>query len=151
MYYIPYNKDLKGFSRELRNNSTLGEILLWKKLRAGSMKSYTFNRQKPLDRYIVDFYCKPLNLVIEVDGGYHYEEEQIIKDKERQQLLEGMGLNFLRFHDDEIKKDMDIVLQKIESYINTYEEQRLQEKKENAKRGLLPMQNPLTLNITKSR
>jgi very-short-patch-repair endonuclease len=70
MYYLPYNKNLKAFSRKLRNNSTLGEILLWKQLRAGSMDGYTFNRQKPLGNYIVDFYCKPLNLVIEVDGGY---------------------------------------------------------------------------------
>lgn len=82
----------------------MGEILLWKKLRAGSMLNYTFNRQKPLDRYIVDFYCKPLKLVIEVDGGYHFEEEQKLKDKERQNRFGQMGLHFLRFHDEQIKK-----------------------------------------------
>ncbi len=81
VYYLPYNKDLKTFSRNLRNNSTAGEILLWKKIRAGYMMNYTFNRQKPIKKYIVDFYCKPLNLVIEVDGGYHEEELQKIKDK----------------------------------------------------------------------
>lgn len=122
MYYLPYNKDLKTFSRHLRNNSTLGEILLWKKLRVGSMRGYTFNRQKPLNRYIVDFYCKPLHLVIEVDGGYHFEAEQIIRDKKRQQVLEEMELQFLRFHDDEIKKDIDTVVKKIESYIKAYED-----------------------------
>jgi very-short-patch-repair endonuclease len=52
------------------------------------MKGYTFNRQKPLGKYIVDFYCKPLQLVIEVDGGYHFEEGQMLKDKERQSVLE---------------------------------------------------------------
>lgn len=62
----------------------MGEILLWKKLRAATMMNYSFNRQKPLNRYIVDFYCKPLNLVIEVDGGYHNETLQIIKDKRQQ-------------------------------------------------------------------
>ena len=121
MYYLPYNKNLKDFSRQLRNHSTLGEILLWQKLRAGSMMKYTFNRQKPLDRYIVDFYCKPLNLVIEVDGAYHFEAAQIIKDKERQQILEEMGLHFLRFHDEEIRKDIDVVLRKIENCIVAYE------------------------------
>ena len=121
MYHLPYNKDLKAFSRQLRNNSTMGEILLWQKIRAGSMKGYTFNRQKPLGKYIVDFYCKPLNLVIEVDGGYHFEQEQMIRDKERQALLQDMGLSFLRFHNDEIKKDMEVVLQKIENYIMAYE------------------------------
>lgn len=120
MYYLPYNQNLKAFSRKLRNHSTLGEILLWKQLRAGSMKGYTFNRQKPLGNYIVDFYCKPLKLVIEVDGGYHFEEGQKIKDGERQSLLEEMGLNFLRFHDEEVKKDMPQVLRKIKMYIEAF-------------------------------
>ena len=117
VYYLPYNKDLKTFSRQLRNNSTVGEILLWKKLRAGSMMNYTFNRQKPLKRYIVDFYCKPLNLVIEVDGGYHEEEVQKIKDSERQHVLEEMGLHFLRFTDKEVRKNIDNILNAIENYI----------------------------------
>lgn len=120
MYYLPYNKNLKAFSRKLRNHSTLGEILLWKQLRAGQVSGYTFNRQKPLGNYIVDFYCKPLNLVIEVDGGYHFEEEQKILDKERQSILEDMGLNFLRFHNEEIRKDMDRVLEKIKAYASTF-------------------------------
>jgi very-short-patch-repair endonuclease len=120
VYYLPYNKDLKTFSRKLRNNSTAGEIMLWTKLRAGSMMNYTFNRQKPLKRYIVDFYCKPLNLVIEVDGGYHEEKVQKIKDSERQQVLEEMGLNFLRFTDKEVRKNIDNVLKAIENYILSY-------------------------------
>ena len=122
MYYLPYNKDLKTFSRKLRNNSTLGEILLWKKLRAGSMMGYTFNRQKPLKKYIVDFYCKPLNLVIEVDGGYHDEEIQKIKDSERQQVLEEMGLNFMRFSENAVRKNIDSVLRVIENYILSHRE-----------------------------
>ncbi len=79
--------------------------------------NYTFNRQKPIKKYIVDFYCKPLNLVIEVDGGYHEEELQKIKDKERQQILEELGLNFLRFSDKEVRKNIDNVLRVIENYI----------------------------------
>jgi len=125
MYWLPYNKNLKEFSRKLRKNSTLGEILLWKKLRAGSIMNYSFNRQKPLGRYIVDFYCKPLNLVIEIDGSYHFEEEQKVKDKERQQILEEMGLKFLRFSEEQIRKDMDIVLKAIEHYISEYKKPAL--------------------------
>ncbi len=125
MYWLPYNKNLKEFSRKLRNNSTLGEILLWKKLRAGSIMNYTFNRQKPLGRYIVDFFCKPLNLVIEIDGSYHFEEEQKVKDKERQQILEEMGLKFLRFSEQQVRKDMDIVLKAIENYISEYKKSAL--------------------------
>ncbi len=121
MYWLPYNKDLKEFSRKLRNNSTLGEILLWQKLRAGSMMNHTFNRQKPLGRYIVDFYCKPLKLVVEIDGSYHFEEDQKIKDNARQQILEKMGLSFLRFSEQQVRKDMDVVLKTIEQYISEYE------------------------------
>ncbi|HEY0039531.1 MAG TPA: endonuclease domain-containing protein [Flavisolibacter sp.] len=121
MYYLPYNADLKAFSRFLRNNSTVGEILLWKQLRAGSMKGYQFNRQKPLGEYIVDFYCKPLHLVIEVDGGYHFEPSQLVKDKERQSILEDMGLRFLRFEEMQVRKDMDVVLRKIAAYAEEYE------------------------------
>lgn len=121
MWYLPYNTSLKEFSRQLRNHSTSGEILLWKKLRAGTMMTYTFNRQKPLNRYIVDFYCKPLNLVIEVDGAYHNETLQVIKDKERQQILESMGLNFLRFSEQQVRKDMEMVLATIKNYIIDYE------------------------------
>ena len=121
MYWLPYNKNLKEFSRKLRNNSTLGEILLWQKLRAASMRGYTFNRQKPLDRYIVDFYCKPLKLVIEIDGSYHFEEEQKIKDKKRENILSEMGLNFLRFSEQQVRKDMDLILKAIEAYISKYE------------------------------
>jgi very-short-patch-repair endonuclease len=120
VYNLPYNKNLKAFARELRKHSTLGEVLLWQKLRAGGMHGFTFNRQKPLGQYIVDFYCKPLELVIEVDGGYHFEEEQKVKDKEREQVLERMRLNLLRFHDEEIRKDLDVVLKSIEHYIDSF-------------------------------
>lgn len=122
MYWLPYNKNLKEFSRRLRKNSTLAEILLWQKLCAGSMINYTFNRQKPLGRYIVDFYCKPLKLIMEIDGAYHFEEEQKVKDSERQQLLEQMGLRFLRFSEQQIRKDMDIVLKEIGKYISEFEQ-----------------------------
>jgi very-short-patch-repair endonuclease len=121
MYYLPYNKDLKEFSRRLRNNSTPGEILLWLQLRAASMMGYTFNRQKPLHRYIVDFYCKPLKLVIEIDGTYHFEPEQRVKDVKRQKLLEEMGLNFLRFSEQQVRKDMDLVLNAIRNYVAEFE------------------------------
>lgn len=85
------------------------------------MMDYQFNRQKPLDKYIVDFYCKPLNLVIEVDGSYHGEPDQVVKDEERQRILESMNLNFLRFTEMQVRKDMEWVLKTIEGYIIDYE------------------------------
>lgn len=54
---IYYNPKLKQLARKLRNNSTLSEILLWKYLKEKQMMGYDFHRQKPLDEYIVDFFC----------------------------------------------------------------------------------------------
>jgi very-short-patch-repair endonuclease len=122
MYFLPYNKSLREFSRELRNHSTLAEILIWQKLRAGSLRGYNFNRQKPLGNYIVDFYCKKLDLVIEIDGDSHEHEEVFVKDILRQEVLEDMGLAFLRFTDWEVKKRMNFVLTQISQYIDEWEE-----------------------------
>ncbi|MBN7813204.1 DUF559 domain-containing protein [Algoriphagus sp. H41] len=121
MYFLPYNRSLRDFSRELRNHSMLSEILLWQKLRAGSFRGYSFNRQKPLGNYIVDFYCKKLNLVIEVDGDSHFYDEVFLNDVMRQDALEKMGLYFLRFSDIEVKKQMNSVLAQIGFYIDDWE------------------------------
>ncbi len=121
MYFLPYNRSLRDFSRELRNHSTLSEILLWQKLRAGSLRGYSFNRQKPLGNYIVDFYCKKLNLVIEVDGDSHFYDEAYLNDLMRQNTLERMGLSFLRFSDLEVKKQMNSVLAQIGFYMDDWE------------------------------
>lgn len=86
------------------------------------MMGYQFNRQKPLGRYIVDFYCKPLNLVIEIDGDYHNEDRQRVADEERQKALEGFELNFLRFAEIAVRTDMPNVRKIIETYILEYEE-----------------------------
>jgi very-short-patch-repair endonuclease len=81
--FIPYNKGLKQFSRDLRNESTLSEVLLWKELRGGQSRGYEFNRQKPLEKYIADFYCKKLCLVIEIDGTSHSTPEAVERDRKR--------------------------------------------------------------------
>ncbi|SFO16437.1 Very-short-patch-repair endonuclease [Algoriphagus ornithinivorans] len=122
MRFIPYSKSLKEFSRELRSHSTLSEVLLWKQLRASRFRGYSFNRQKPLSKFIVDFYCKKLNLVIEIDGESHFDEGSVISDKQRQEVLESFGLNFLRFLDIEIKRSMPSVLEEINAYIDDWED-----------------------------
>jgi len=83
------------------------------------MKGYTFNRQKPLLNYIVDFYCKELNLVIEIDGNSHNHKYKA--DIDRQEKLEKYYLHFLRFTDIEVKTQMDNVLRHIEHWIETKE------------------------------
>lgn len=121
MYYLPYNKNLKQFSRNLRNNSTLSEVLLWQQLRAGKVRGFKFNRQKPLGNYIVDFYCKKLSLVIEVDGASHLIGDAPIRDRERQDILEEMGLQFLRFDDMDVKKNISFVIGVLEEFMDDWE------------------------------
>lgn len=82
---------------------------------------YKFNRQKPLLNYIVDFYCKPLKLVIEVDGVSHDNEVSADRDKKRQVELEKLGLSFLRFDDLDVMRNMSSVLRTIEGYIEEFE------------------------------
>ena len=121
MHFIPYNRTLREFSRELRNHSTLSEILLWQKLRAGQCRGYNFNRQKPLGNYIVDFYCRKINLVIEIDGGSHDYEEAVVEDGKRQQILEELRVSFLRFSDWEVKHAMSFVLGEIGYFLDDFE------------------------------
>ena len=117
---IPYNSKLKILARKLRNDSTLGEVLLWKELNNKQMYGYDFHRQKPLLNYIVDFYCYELNLVIEIDGQYHNHEEQDRADLLRDKELESHDLTILRFTEQEVRKDMMNVLRVIERHVVEY-------------------------------
>jgi len=110
---LTYNGKLKAFSRQLRNNMTDGEIRLWSKIRGRQLKELQFYRQKIIGNYIVDFYCPKANLVIEIDGGQHLEEDGIRKDKERDAYLNNLGLRVLRFSSRDVLKNTDGVLQNI--------------------------------------
>jgi len=100
---IPYNPKLKEYARQLRNNSTFSEVLLWNKIKNKAL-GVQFHRQVPLLEYIVDFYCHELMLAIEIDGDSHlYKYEYDIM---RQGELEKEGVVFLRFSDLDIKQNM---------------------------------------------
>jgi very-short-patch-repair endonuclease len=113
-----YDPKLKQRSRELRNRSTLAEVLLWKQLKGSKMLGYSFLRQRPIHKYVVDFYCPKLKLVIEIDGESH--REKFARDQTRQKSLEDVGLNVLRFHDRDVKQDMRNVLGRIQSWIEQH-------------------------------
>lgn len=119
--FIPYNPSLKVFARKLRNQSTQGEILLWNRLKSNQFDGYDFHRQKPLLNYIVDFYCKELNLVIELDGLYHHCNEVYEADLQREQELNKYNLTIIRFSEHEAKHDIENVIRAIETYICNFE------------------------------
>ena len=116
---IYYNPKLKQLAKELRNNSTLAEIILWKRIKGKQIKGYDFHRQKPIDNYIVDFFCEDLTLAIEIDGASHYENEE--SDKERDNKLNKLGINILRIPDSRVKKNIEGVITEITEWINNHE------------------------------
>ncbi|MEL6606591.1 MAG: endonuclease domain-containing protein [Cyanobacteria bacterium J06614_10] len=116
-HILRYNPKLKDRARQLRNRSTQGEIILWQKLKNSQMMGYDFDRQKPIDQFIVDFYCKSLALAIEIDGPIHDSAEAQAYDKERQAHLEGLGIRFLRFKDEAVKKHPNAICQTIAQWI----------------------------------
>jgi very-short-patch-repair endonuclease len=117
---IPYDPKLKEFARQLRNNATKAEIYLWLKLKNKQMYGYDFHRQKPIDHYILDFFCYDLMLGIEVDGYSHELLEIQTKDTIKEQRLRALGITILRFSDYQVTKDMENVLCAIEWFIHEH-------------------------------
>ncbi|MBI4708619.1 MAG: endonuclease domain-containing protein [Candidatus Portnoybacteria bacterium] len=112
--YVSY---LKSKSRDLRSRLTDAEKLLWSKIRKRQIKDCLFNRQKPIDNYIVDFYCDRAKLVIEIDGGQHYETKNIVADRKRDLYLKNLGLRILRFTNLDVLRNIDNVVEKIRNEI----------------------------------
>ncbi|MBP3329867.1 MAG: endonuclease domain-containing protein [Clostridia bacterium] len=105
------NPKLTGVSKSLRKNMTKEERHLWYDF----LKTLpvTFNRQKVIGKYIVDFYCASKKIVIELDGSQHYEENGIRADEERDTFLNSLGLKVLRYSNFDINKNFDLVCQDI--------------------------------------
>ncbi len=114
---IPYNPKLKEFARQLRNNSTKSEIRLWQYLKGKQRLGFDFHRQKPIDNYIVDFYCCDLYLAIELDGITHTYEDAEEKDKTREDRLRSFGITVLRFDDKFVFKHINWVIEVIDDTI----------------------------------
>ena len=89
------------------------ERLLWSKVRKKQLKGYQFYRQRIVGNYIVDFYCPKAKLIVEVDGGQHYNNKEIKKDKTRDDYMRKQGLQVLRFSDREILENLNGVIERI--------------------------------------
>ena len=106
------NPGLKENSQFLRKNMTPEEKHLWYDF----LKEYPlqFNRQKVIGNYIVDFYCRKVNLAIEIDGSQHYLPDGISYDKERTEYLNSVGIDVLRF----TNKDINLNFQNVCAHID---------------------------------
>ena len=113
-----HNKQLVPYAKQLRNNMTKEERHLWYDfLRSYPIKFY---RQRRIDRYIVDFYCAQAQLIIELDGGQHYDEAGMKSDQERTAVLEFYGLTVIRFTNLDIHKNFSGVCQTIHQYVSEH-------------------------------
>jgi very-short-patch-repair endonuclease len=101
---------------ELRNNLTESEKRLWVKL-GRSQLGFRFRSQHPIDIYIVDFYCHPAKLIVEIDGGYHLQKEVAENDIGRTKELSELGLKVIRFSNDRVRNEIDQVIEEIKSHL----------------------------------
>jgi very-short-patch-repair endonuclease len=100
-------------ARRLRRSRTEAERALWWELRKLKPQGYKFRQQVPIDPYVVDFACLAARLIIEVDGGTHSTEVEIERDQHRQHYLEQQGFVVLRFWNDDVRSDIEAVMDKI--------------------------------------
>jgi len=108
---LPYNPGLVERARELRKQMTPSEVKLWVNL----LRDFRYRvlRQRPIDHFIVDFYCPRMKLVIEIDGANHFSENGGEYDKERETILKSYGLKVIRFSNSEIQSHFEEVCKKI--------------------------------------
>ena len=110
---LKYNAKLKHNARQLRREMTDSERALWARLRGKQILDVQFYRQKPIGRYIVDFYASWPRIVVEVDGGQHMETDQEQKDAHRDIYLKNEGLFVLRFNNLQFLQELDSVMEVI--------------------------------------
>jgi very-short-patch-repair endonuclease len=114
---IHYNPKLKDIARKLRNNSTRAEIILWNHLKGKKLRGYDFHRQKPIENFIVDFFCNKPMLAIEIDGYTHGFEEVLVKDEIKEKRLTDLGVTVLRFTDRDVIDNIEGVLRSIQDTV----------------------------------
>ena len=112
-----FNKRSQILKRKtLRRNAPQQEGILWQYVKNRKINNQKFKRQYSIGRYVVDFYCPALKLVIVIDGDYHLQESVKKYDTERQNFMESMDINCLRFSNRDIEENIDVVINKISSY-----------------------------------
>jgi very-short-patch-repair endonuclease len=104
---------LYQYARELRQEPTAAENLLWAAIRNRKLNNLKFRRQHLLDKFIVDFYCNEKKLVVELDGDIHDVKRNKEYDDARTAMLAGLNICVLRFRNEEIVPDIATVLKKI--------------------------------------
>ena len=109
-----YNeKILESRRRDLRVKQTEAEKILWQKLRNRQVEGFKFFRQCSIGKYIADFYCSELRLVIELDGSQHYEENSLEYDNIREEFMKSLDIKTIRFNNLDVFKSLDEVMERV--------------------------------------
>jgi len=110
---------LKELAEKQKENPTEAEIFLWNNLRGKKLEGYKFRRQHIIDQFIVDFVCLKKQLIIEVDGGYHSLPEVEFSDKQRTDIFESFGYKVIRFSNEQILNEIEVVLEEVIRVLNS--------------------------------
>lgn len=110
---LKYNPNLKPFSRRLRLDMTDAEQCLWARLRRQQLMNVQFYRQKPIGSFIADFYVPRVKLVVEVDGGQHFDASHKARDAKRTAYFAQLELHVLRFDNRQVLCETDAVVETI--------------------------------------
>ncbi len=102
-------------AKELRHDMTPAEKILWNEIRAKKL-GVRFRRQQVIQGFVVDFYCHKAGLVVEVDGYNHDLQQE--EDARREKALSALGLRVVRFKNENVLKNLSVVVQKIKQYLN---------------------------------
>jgi len=108
----------RAAAKKLRSNTTPHERILWRALKDLPVDGTHFRRQAPIGPYVVDFFCPAKQLVIELDGGHHNDDETAKRDRQRQNWLELEGYRVIRFWNSDVNDDLTAVLERI--YVELY-------------------------------
>ncbi len=110
---LPFNTKLKERAKELRKAGNLSEVLFWNQVKNKQFLGLDFDRQKIIGNYIVDFYCKNLGVVVEIDGVSH--DEKVEYDKQRDDYFKNLGLKVIHILDSDVKNNLSGVMEFLES------------------------------------
>ncbi|MDX1998080.1 MAG: endonuclease domain-containing protein [Thermoanaerobaculia bacterium] len=113
MLRIEAPEGVRSIAKEMRRRSTLAEQALWQLLRGRRHLGLKFRRQAPVGRFVVDFLCHSRRLVVEVDGGIHLGKSA--EDAARTLELEGLGFRVIRFTNEVVLHQPELVLRDIET------------------------------------
>ncbi|MFA7675844.1 MAG: DUF559 domain-containing protein [Candidatus Shapirobacteria bacterium] len=108
---LKYLEQLKYPAKFNRKNTTKAESKIWYEFLKNKPSGYKFTRQKPLHRFILDFYCSKLLLCIEIDGVYHLKKQSY--DKERDKFLNCLNIKTIRFKNEEVLNNLETVKDEI--------------------------------------